>query len=254
IALSMGVRVVIGVISLLAVGLLVSDVAPYLTLQSSLVSRIDDQLKSLSTVETARTALANYPSCHGRGPATGTTFDPGTITELIDTDGKIVAACGVQAFGATASNAAPVLPKTLPNAGTDIPAAPFTVEGTGGVSKYRVTDWPENFFATPAAPGGRFVVFAIPLTPVLATLRQLLLLESLIGVSVLAATALLALIIIRVSLQPLQKMGGGAADIAAGDLTRRVQPATPQTQIGPARLALNRVFNHIQAAFAERTQ
>ena len=40
-------------------------------------------------------------------------------------------------------------------AGTDNPAAPFTVEGTGGVSRYRVTDWPENSFATPASPGGR---------------------------------------------------------------------------------------------------
>ena len=118
-------RLLIGVISLVAVGLLVSDVATYLTLQSSLVARIDDQLKSLSTVDTARTALANYPICHGRGPGSGTSFDPGTITELIDTDGKVVAACGVQAFGASASNGAPVLPKTLPNAGTDIPAPPL---------------------------------------------------------------------------------------------------------------------------------
>src|SRR5258708_17245377 len=114
--LSLRGRLLIGVISLVAVGLLVSDVATYLTLQSSLVSRIDDQLKSLSTVETARTALANYPSCHGRGPATGTTFDPGTITELIPTDGKTVAACAAYPFGATAPKAAPVLPRTPPSA------------------------------------------------------------------------------------------------------------------------------------------
>src|SRR5258708_3014494 len=247
--LSLRGRLAVGVLSLVAVGLLVSDVATYLTLQSSLVSRIDDQLKSLSTVETARTALANYPSCHGRGPATGTTFDPGTITELIDTDGKIVAACGVQAFGATASNAAPVLPKTLPNAGTDIPAAPFTVEGTGGVSKYRVTDWPENFFATPAAPGGRFVVFAIPLTPVLATLSQLLLLESLIGVSVLAATALLAVIIIRRSLQPLPKMGARAADIDAGERPQPREPAHPKTQNRRPRPAPHAPVTHIEPPF-----
>jgi two-component system OmpR family sensor kinase len=252
--LSLRGRLLIGVISLVAVGLLVSDVATYLTLQTSLVRRIDDQLKNQSTVETARTALANFPVCHGRGPSAGTTFDPGTITELIDTDGKVVAACGVQAFGAAASVAAPVLPKTLPNAGTDIPAQPFTVEGTGGVAQFRVTDWPENSFATPAAPGGRFVVFAIPLTPVQATLSQLLLLESLIGLGVLGATALLALIIIRISLQPLQKMGGVAADIAAGDLSRRVEPATPRTEIGRLGLALNGMLSQIEAAFAERTE
>ena len=246
--LSLRGRLLIGVISLVAVGLLVSDVATYLTLRSSLVGRIDDELKSQSTVDTARAALLNYPICHGRGPGSGTTFDPGTITELIDTDGKVVAACGVQAFGATASNAAPDLPKTLPNAGTDTPAPPYTVEGTGGVSQFRVTDWPENSF------GGQFVVFAIPLTPVQTTLSQLLLLESLIGLGVLGATALLALIIIRISLQPLQKMGGVAADIAAGDLSRRVAPATPKTEIGRLGLALNGMLSQIEAAFAERTE
>jgi two-component system OmpR family sensor kinase len=254
VTLSLRGRLLIGVIALVAVGLLVSDVATYVTLKSSLVSRIDEQLKSQSTVDTARTALANYPICHGRGPGSVTTFDPGTITELIDTDGKVIAACGVQAFGAASSNATPVLPKTLPNAGPDVPAPPFTVDGIGGVSHFRVTAWPENSFATPTAPGGRFVVFAIPLTPVETTLSQLLLLESLIGLAVLGATALLALIIIRISLRPLQKMGGVAADIAAGDLTKRVEPATSKTEIGRLGLALNGMLSQIEAAFAERTE
>ncbi|HEV2030212.1 MAG TPA: HAMP domain-containing sensor histidine kinase [Candidatus Dormibacteraeota bacterium] len=246
--LSLRGRLLVGVISLVAVGLLVSDVVTYLTLQSSLLSRIDEQLKSQSTVDTARTALLNFPICHGRGPGSGTNFEPGTITELIGSDGKIVAACGVQSFGAPASNAAPVLPKSLPNAGTDSPASPLTVAGTGGVSQYRMTDWPENSF------GGQFVVFAIPLTPVQSTLSQLLLLETVIGLGVLGATALLALLIIRIGLRPLQKMGGVAADIAAGDLTRRVDPATPKTEIGRLGLALNGMLSQIEAAFAERTE
>jgi two-component system OmpR family sensor kinase len=246
--LSLRGRLLIGVITLVAAGLLVSDVATYLTLQSSLLGRIDEQLKNQSNVDTARTALLNFPVCHGRGPASGTNFDPGTITELISSDGKVVAACGVQSFGAPASNAAPVLPKSLPNAGTDSPASPFTVAGTGGVSQYRMTDWPENSF------DGQYVVFAIPLTPVQSTLSQLLLLETVIGLGVLGATALLALLIIRIGLRPLQRMGGVAADIAAGDLTRRVEPATPKTEIGRLGLALNGMLSQIEAAFAERTE
>ena len=66
--LSLRGRLLIGVISLVAVGLLVSDIATYLTLQSSLVTRIDEQLVKGSTVNAARTALANYPACRGRGP------------------------------------------------------------------------------------------------------------------------------------------------------------------------------------------
>jgi two-component system OmpR family sensor kinase len=98
------------------------------------------------------------------------------------------------------------------------------------------------------------VVLAIPLTPVQSTLSQLLDLEALIGLGVLGATAVLALLIIRVGLRPLRKMGAVAQDIAAGDLTRRVEPATPKTEIGRLGLALNGMLSQIEAAFAERTE
>jgi two-component system OmpR family sensor kinase len=78
--------------------------------------------------------------------------------------------------------------------------------------------------------------------------------ETLIGLSIVVATALLALLIIRLGLRPLQKMGGVAADIAAGDLSRRVEPATSKTEIGRLGLALNGMLSQIEAAFAERTQ
>ena len=247
--LSLRGRLLIGVISLVAVGLLVADIATYLTLQGSLLGRIDEQLTKRATVDTARTALANYPLCQrGRGPGTGTNFDVGTITELIDPDGTVVAACGVQGFGAPTSVAKPTFPKSLPNAGADTPAQPFTVGGTGGVSQYRMTDWPEGSF------GGRFVIFAVPLTSVQSTLSQLLILEALIGAGVLAATALLAFLIISIGLRPLQKMGAVAQDIAAGDLTRRVGPSTPKTEIGRLGLALNGMLSQIEAAFEERTE
>jgi two-component system OmpR family sensor kinase len=115
------------------------------------------------------------------------------------------------------------------------------------VSQYRVTAWPEDSF------NGNFVVLAIPLTEVQSTLSQLLLLEAVISVAVVAATAILALVIIRIGLRPLQRMGAVAQDIAAGDLARRVEPATPKTEIGRLGLALNGMLSQIEAAFAERT-
>ena len=247
--LSLRGRLLIGVISLVAVGLLVSDLATYLTLERSLLGRIDDQLMKRSTVNTARTALANYPLCTGgRGSGSGSSFDVGTITELIDPDGTVVAFCEYQFVGAPTSPARPVLPRSMPNAGPDTPAQPFTVEGRGGVSRYRMTDWSEGSF------GGRFVVFAVPLTSVQSTLSQLLILEALIGAGVLAATAFLAFLIIRIGLRPLQKMGGVAQDIAAGDLSRRVEPSNPKTEIGRLGLALNAMLSQIEAAFEERTE
>jgi two-component system OmpR family sensor kinase len=110
-----------------------------------------------------------------------------------------------------------------------------------------MTDWPEGRF------GGQFVVLAIPLTDVQSTLSALLQTEALISLAVVAATVVLALVIIEIGLRPLRRMGAVAKDIAAGDLTRRVEPATPRTEIGRLGLALNAMLSQIEAAFAQRT-
>ena len=240
-------RLLLGVISLVVIGLVISNVATYLTLQSSLLDRIDTQLSAQSTVITA-VGVLNSPNCQVRGPGSTTSYPAGTVAELIGSDGSVLIDCRVQQFGTSTSTARPVLPRTLQSVGIDKPVPAFTVNGTGGVAHYRVTDWPENSFEQ-----GTFVVFAIPLTETQSTLSDLLLRELLISLAVVLATALVAFAIIRVSLRPLQRMGNVAADIAAGDLTRRVEPATPRTEIGRLGLALNGMLSQIEAAFAERS-
>jgi two-component system OmpR family sensor kinase len=47
-------------------------------------------------------------------------------------------------------------------------------------------------------------------------------------------------------------MGVVADHIAAGDLSRRVEPATPRTEIGRLGLALNSMLTQIEAAFEQR--
>src|SRR5437899_4728595 len=149
-------------------------------------------------------------------------------------------------YGGTPSSAHPILPKTLPSQPTDHPAPPFTVSGTSDIAPFRVTYWPEDSL------GGRIVVLAIPLTDVEATLDQLLILEAVIGAGIVLATALLAFVIIQLGLRPLQKMGGVAGEIAAGDYSRRVAPATSRTEIGRLGLALNAMLSQIEAAFEQR--
>lgn len=235
-------RLLVGVISLVVVGLLISDVATFASLQRFLISRVDDQLTSNWQ---AAVGVLGGPD---EGPRSSFGFPPGTVIELISPNGTLVAPPSILTTpGSTPSSALPVLPHSLPNYGMDKPSAPFTVAGIAGVSQYRVIDWPEDSFR------GNFVVLAIPLTEVRSTLNQLLLLEASITLAVVAATALLALLIIRIGLRPLQRMGAVAQDIAAGDLTRRVEPASRQTEIGRLGLALNGMLSQIEAAFAERT-
>jgi two-component system, OmpR family, sensor kinase len=236
-------RLLIGVISLVVIGLLISDIATYGFLQNYLISRIDDQLRASSTRVATVIFLGGSP---GRGPGSVqvNAFISGTIAEVLSPDGTVLVR---KPFDFTStSNASPVLPKSLPNAGTDRPTV-LKVEGTGGVSRFEIAVWEEDNFR------GDFVVLAIPLTEVESTLNQLLILEAAISLGVVAATAILAFLIIRVGLRPLQRMGTVAADIAAGDLTRRVEPATPRTEIGRLGLALNGMLSQIEAAFAERS-
>jgi two-component system OmpR family sensor kinase len=100
--------------------------------------------------------------------------------------------------------------------------------------------------------GGGTLVLAIPLTEVNSTLRQLLIVEVLVGGAVLGLMAALALWLVRVGLRPLEGIGATAGAIAAGDLARRVEPADERTEVGRLGLALNSMLSQIEAAFEER--
>ncbi len=235
----------IGIVALVLLGLLIADIATYTLLQSSLIGRIDAQL--VAGQNAAVIGLGGQSGPGGRGPTSP--FPNGTVVELVSPTGTLlVGPKWTEPLDVAPPGWTPVLPHSLPNAGMDRPANPYTTEGRGGVDQFRVTDWPENFYQ------GNYVVLAIPLTDVNSTLQQLLTLEIEIGVGVLLATALLALLIIRIGLRPLERMGAVAEDIAAGDLSRRVEPATPDTEIGRLGLALNGMLSQIESAFAERTR
>jgi two-component system, OmpR family, sensor kinase len=238
--LSLRGRLLIGVISLMVIGLLVANIATYISLQSFLIGRVDAQMRA------GVDEVANTLGAPSRGPIQHTAFPVGTVAELLNTDGSIATVKVVgQGFGTPTSAVVPKLPPSLPNNGTDNPANPVTVEGSDGVTQFRMTDWPEGRF------GGQFIVLAVPLTDVQSTLRGLLLLESLVSLGVVAGTALLALIIIEVGLRPLRRMGATAGQIAAGDLSRRVDPANSKTEIGRLGLALNAMLSQIETAFGQ---
>ena len=242
---SLSGRLLIGIVSLVAIGLVVSSAATYVMLQTSLIGRVDTQLADNWH---AAVSILGGPSEDGPAARSSFGFPTGTVVELLDPAGKLLAPPKVLTTGgATASAALPVLPNPLPRSSLDKPTAPYTVSGSGGVGQYRIIDWPEDSF------GGAYVVLAVPLTDVQSTLRELLLLESFVGLAVLIATAALALLIIRIGLRPLARMGAVAQDIAAGDLSRRVEPVTPDTEIGRLGLALNGMLSQIESAFAERT-
>src|SRR5207253_9121382 len=134
--LSLRGRLLIGVISLVVIGLLVANVATYLSLQKFLVGRVDDQLRS-GVAEVSTELGAPGPSSNR-----STAFPPGTVAELLGTDGSVVKTKVVgSGFGATTSAVTPVLPRSLPSKGLDTPADPYTVTGSDHGTQFRKTAW-----------------------------------------------------------------------------------------------------------------
>ncbi len=99
---------------------------------------------------------------------------------------------------------------------------------------------------------GRILEVAVPLTETNQTLDRLLGIEVLVSVVVLAALAAASWLLIKRDLRPLETMAETADAIAAGDLSQRVEPAEPRTEVGRLGLSLNAMLVQIEEAFAER--
>src|ERR1019366_8508316 len=69
---------------------------------------------------------------------------------------------------------------------------------------------------------------------------------------VLIALGLAAWLTVRIGLRPLEKMADTAGEIAAGDLSRRVEETDDRTEVGRLGAALNVMLGRIESAFRER--
>ncbi|MDQ6898541.1 MAG: HAMP domain-containing histidine kinase [Candidatus Dormibacteraeota bacterium] len=234
-------RLVVGLVLLVIVGLAISSVATYVALQSFLLQRVDDQLL------TGRDSAARYLlDLRSGAPSRGSfppSFPSGTFAELRSPDGHVFA--GTFTFGGADSAAQPQLPNQFPSSAGGQPLL-RNLSGGGGVRDYRA------LFQT--LPSGDRLVLAIPLTDVNSTLAELLVSEGLISAAVLTALLVFAWWVVGLGLRPLERMGATAQAIAGGQFGRRVEPATPQTEIGRLGLALNGMLSQIEAALEQRSQ
>ena len=94
----------------------------------------------------------------------------------------------------------------------------------------------------------------MPLAEADETLDRLLLVEALVIAGVLLLLGIVAALLVRLGLRPLDRMGTTAGIIAGGDLSHRVTPATPRTEVGRLGLALNAMLDRLEEAFARRQE
>ncbi|WP_410874547.1 ATP-binding protein [Nocardia sp. A7] len=91
---------------------------------------------------------------------------------------------------------------------------------------------------------------ALPLTDNIETVRNLIVLQLLVGAIVLTALAVAAYFVVRSSLRPLRRVEVTAAAIAEGQLHRRVPVRGNDTEVDRLSRSLNSMLTQIQQAFA----
>ncbi len=238
--MSLRARLLITLLLLTGAGLAVADVATFGALRSFLLDRMDQQL--VTARQPAAIALSTDGGEGPGGPPGGVFVPPGTYAEFRDASGTVVNAI---TFSYEDPGLDPGLriPEELPGSGAEGTSAYFTCASEAGGS-YRG-------LATAVRGGGTLIV-AIPLDDVQSTLQRLVVVMLIVGTVVLVAVAAFAQWRVRAGLRPLEEMGETAGAIAAGDLTRRVEPADERTEVGRLGLALNAMLAQIESAFEER--
>ena len=228
--MSLRARLLIVTVALVGAGLFVANVAVYHELRDFLLQRVDQQL-----VDAVRFAPGD-----GGGPGPGE-LPLSTYVGFCNDHGTNV---GGRFLGGSGYSP-PALPDGLPNSSSPGTTTIFTAPSTDGATTYRVLAR-----GTTREPGT--LVIAIPVGETFATLHRLLGVQLLVSLVVLLTVAALASWLVRVGLRPLEGIGATAGAIAAGDLSRRVEPAEERTEVGRLGLALNAMLAQIEAAFDQR--
>jgi two-component system OmpR family sensor kinase len=256
-ALSLRTRLVVLLVTLAVLGLAAADFASYQALHNYLYDRVDQQLES--AVVPVSTFLAHHagdgeaaaglagpgPGEGGAlgGPNPGGSHLPDTAYGQLRIGGEVVAHTNSSFFGEEVP--IPQVPSNLAAAASSESISPVTVgERGGGSEQFRI--------AAVEFEGGIESIVAVPLGDTNATLSHLALIELVVSGAILIALGLAAWWLVGVGLRPLRRMGEVAGQIAAGDLSRRVEPEDDRTEVGRLGRSLNAMLVQIEAAFAER--
>jgi two-component system OmpR family sensor kinase len=280
---SLRARVLAGVLLLSAAGLVLLAAVTYAEQRSFLLGRVDQELRgagpalsfALDNAGYRPAGSARYPqgASDTGGSPTGVSPTGGSPTGVSPTGGSGKAAAGAPraglgpgganlnlppgTYGQRREASGKVLGHILISYGQTAPPAPripahvtvgklFTA-GSAGSSGLRYRAY---VYHDPEDTG--LTVVAAPLREVDDTLSRLELVEILVIVGVLVALGASAFFVVRLGLRPLDRMEVTAGEIAAGQLSRRVSPATSRTEVGRLGLALNAMLERLEQAFAQR--
>jgi two-component system, OmpR family, sensor kinase len=260
---SLRARVLVSVLALAAAGMVALGAVTYAEQRSFLEDRVDQEARAaVGALAQALDAAGLRPpgSAPGGGGGPGApgsggpgpdaddghnpqvNLPPGTYGQRRDASGHVL---GHRLITYSTSETVPPAPKLPAKLALD----KLVTVGSVGSSGLHYRAYAEQDREDPG-----ITVVAIPLSDVESTLHRLLLVEALVIAGVLAALGASAWFVVKVGLRPLDRIEVTAGQIAAGDLSRRVSPATQRTEVGRLGLALNAMLDRLEQAFQARME
>ncbi|WP_322919237.1 sensor histidine kinase [Nocardioides renjunii] len=238
----MAARLLIGVLAVSGLGLALSLVAGTVLLRDYLYGRVAEQVSGLSQAPDVRPgAIAPSRLCE-------VTDAPAVLPSdfrltVIEADGSV--RCRVP--GDQTGPPVPSVDELRDWADDDAAAVVGDDSGSWATSV--------DAFDQPGRDGGEgYVMVAISLRNADLTVHRVAVGGAAIGVVVLAVLALAGRMVIRIGLRPLTGVREAAREIRHGDLSARVPPGKPGTEVADLSTALNSMLEEIQRGFEKRRE
>ena len=248
-------RLVVGIVALLAAVSFVVAAVSVLTLNDSLVSKLDD------TVTAASARFENF----GQGPVPGgppsggglAGLPPGTVvgSNIGGTVVSLVLGDRLESNDSSAQleTSALTAEQNAALATVTVAGDPTTVDLGADLGDYR--------FVLTDAGNGEQVLVGMSLAEVHSTVNQVLVVVALVTLAGLVAAGAAGTAIVRVALRPLERVVATASRVSELPLDRgevalavRVpdEDSDPRTEVGQVGAAINRMLGHISSALTAR--
>ena len=239
-------RLTVGVLVLSAFGFAGAGFGAQALLQDYLIHQVDEQLLSVVGGVADRldqAGIARDEDDESARAATPLNRVPTSISvTVLDPFGNLVGGIG----GDLNSNQITDYVKgLLPGQVATFGSKPFTVEAPGADFRVATTVLPSSLGS---------VIVAQSLSDFDKTTHQITLVFLVIGGIVLLFIAFASRQVIKLSMKPLKKIEETAEQIAAGDLSARLENFEPNTEVGRLSTSLNTMLSRIEESFAARTE
>jgi two-component system OmpR family sensor kinase len=240
-------RLTVGVLILSAFGFAGAGFGAQALLQNYLIHQVDDQLLSVVGGVADRLDQAGIARDEDDAQASRATTPlnrvPTSISvTVLDPFGNLVGGIG----GDFNSNQITDYVKgLLPGQVAAFGSKPFTVEAPGADFRVATTVLPSSLGS---------VIVAQSLSDFDKTTHQISVVFLIIGGIVLLFIAFASRQVIKLSMKPLKKIEETAEQIAAGDLSARLENFEPDTEVGRLSTSLNIMLSRIEESFAARAE